>query len=503
VSARATGQLGPLIALRWRMVRSRRARLGFGLLASAIPALCTLAAIVGVLAPRQRSLDVQVAAPTAYLSVAVLALLAPLVAGGGNELFPAEQLVAFPVTARTQYVASLALTPLNLAWTTQLVALVGLTTYIVGSTPWLVLGLVMCLAYFGAVSVAGQALAWAVVGVRQRRRGRQVTWAIAAVATAALLTLLVMRRLTNVLDNAPTQGLVNTVLLSRFGPSGRYWTTLVALLVVSAATFLLGRRTCAWALRRPGDAASRIDVAQVRRRPNPTTVRRTVLALDRASVWRSPSLRRGLLVLAVLPGLVAASAGLEWPSLVLLPGLVAAGAGLLFGVNAFCLDGSGIVWLASLPVRPAVAYWCKAQVIAETCLVAIVLTLACGVLRTGRAPTATEAVALGASGLIAILRVLALCLELSIGHPHRADLRGPRDTPAPPGVMAAYSARLALTTTVIAVVFSALAQADAWQWPAAVALPFLLLSIRRLLASAREWEQPAIRARVVATVASG
>jgi hypothetical protein len=503
VSAASTGQLRPLIALRWRMVRSHRVRVGFGLLASAIPVLCVLSAIAAVLAPRERSLDVQIAAPTAYLSIAVLALLAPLVAGGGNELFPAEQLVAFPVTARTHYYASMALTPLNLAWTTQLVALVGLTAYIVGSTAWLALGLVMSLAYFGAVSVAGQALAWAVVGVRQRRRGRQVTWAIAAVVTAALITLLVMQRLTDVLDNAPTQGLVNTVLLSRFGPSGRYWTTLVVLLVVAAATFLLGLRTSAWALRRPGDAASRIDVAQVRRRSAPRTVRSTVLAVDRASVWRSPSLRRGLLVLAVLPGLVAASAGLEWPSLVLLPGLVAAGAGLLFGVNAFCLDGSGIVWLASLPVRPAVAFWCKAQVIAETCLVAIVLTLACGVLRTGRAPTVTEAVALGASAFIAMLRVLALCLELSIGHPHRADLRGPRDTPAPPGVMAAYSARLALTTTVIAVVFSALAQANAWQWPAAVAVPFILLSTRRLLASARGWDEPATRARVVATVASG
>jgi hypothetical protein len=69
--------------------------------------------------------------------------------------------------------------------------------------------------------------------------------------------------------------------------------------------------------------------------------------------------------------------------------------------------------------------------------------------------------------------------------------------------MAAYSARIALTTTVIAVVFSALAQTNAWQWPAAVALPFILLSIRRLLAASRSWDEPATRARVVATVATG
>jgi hypothetical protein len=503
VSASSAHQLGPLIALRWRMVRSGRARLGFGLLASVVPVLCTLSAIAGVLAPRQRSFDVQILAPTAYLSVAVLALLAPLVAGGGNELFPAEQLVAFPVTARTHYVASLALTPLNLAWTTQLVALVGLTTYIIGSTVWLALGLVMCLAYFGTVSVVGQALAWAVVGVRQRRRGRQVTWAIATVATGFVGVLLVMRRLTTLLDHAPTTGLVNTLLLSRFGPSGRYWTTLVVLLGVTAATFLLGLRTSAWALCRSGDAASRIDVQQVRRRPRPRSVRAAVLAMDRASVWRSPSLRRGLLVLAVLPGLVAASAGLEWSSLVLLPGLVAAGAGLLFGVNAFCLDGSGIVWLASLPSAPGVAFWCKAQVIAETCLVAIVATMACGAVRIGRSPTATEVVALASCGLIALLRVLAMCMELSINHPHRADLRGPRDTPAPPGVMAAYSARLALTTTVIAVVFSALSELRSWYWPALVAVPIALFTLRRLARAAHRWQDAPVRSHVVTVVASG
>jgi hypothetical protein len=499
----ATGQLGPLIALRWRMVRSRRARMGFGLLASSIPLLCTLSAVAGVVAPRQRSFDVQIVAPTAFLSVAVLALLAPLVAGGGNELFPSEQLVAYPVTARTQYLASLALTPLNLAWTTQLVALVGFSAYVVGATRWLVLGLILCLAYLAMVTLAGQAIAWAVVGVRQRRVGRQVTWALAAVIVALLGALLAARRLTDLLDRAPTTNLVITVLNSRSGPSGHYAATLATLLATAAVVFLLGRRSCAWALRRPGDAASRIDARQVRRRSHPRGARAAVLAMDRASVWRSASLRRGLLVLAVLPGLVAASAGLEWSSLVLLPGLVAAGAGLLFGVNTFCLDGSGIIWLASLPSPPRIAFWCKAQVIAETCLVAIVVTLACGAVRTGAAPTPTEIVALVSCGLIALLRVLAMCMELSINYPHRADLRGPRDTPAPPGMMAAYSARLALTTTVVAVLFSALSELDSWHWPVLVAIPLALLAVRRLVRTARVWGDATVRSRVVTVVSTG
>ena len=226
--------------------------------------------------------------------------------------------------------------------------------------------------------------------------------------------------------------------------------------------------------------------------------------MDRASIWRSTSLRRGLLVLALLPGLAAAAAALDWSTLVLLPGLVAAGAGLLFGVNAFCLDGPGMVWLDSLPARPAVAFWAKAIVIAEVCLLAVALTLLAGSIRVdGPPPTAVQAVALSACAVVTVLRVVSTCMRLSVTRPHRADLRGPRDTPAPPGVMAAYSARLAVSTTLLAVLFSATSTSSDWRFPALLAVPFVLLSVRHVLASARLWRNPAIRARVVHAVAAG
>jgi hypothetical protein len=125
------GQLAPLLALRWTMVRSGPARWGFAALASAVLTLSALAVAAGQLAPRQRAVDVLLLAPSVFLAVAVVALIAPLVAGGGNELFPEEQLVAFPVTPRTSYAVSLALSPLNVAWTTQLIGLFGVTSYLV------------------------------------------------------------------------------------------------------------------------------------------------------------------------------------------------------------------------------------------------------------------------------------------------------------------------------------------------------------------------------------
>ena len=105
--------------------------------------------------------------------------------------------------------------------------------------------------------------------------------------------------------------------------------------------------------------------------------------------------------------------------------------------------------------------------VAETCALAVVITVAAGSLRAERAPTAGEAAALASCAVVVVLRVVATCMELSVTRPFRADLLGPRDTPAPPGVMAAYSARLAVSTTLVAVLFSTLAEVG----PLAVAGP--------------------------------
>jgi len=451
------------------MVRSPRARLGFLALAATTPLLSLVAAVAGRLAPDGSRDEVVLLAPTALIPVAVLAVLAPMLAGGGNELFPDDHLTAYPVSSRTVYTASLMLTPLNLAWVTQVVGLVGLAAFIAERGRLLVLPVLTVLAYVVLVTVAGQAAGWWLTGIRQHRAGRVVTWALA----------------------------------SALGLGGVLVVTTGVLLGLSALAYVLGARACDWALRQPGDATLQSQTGAVRRGRRRSSPRAQILATDRSSVWRSPSLRRGLLVLGILPGLVAAAAGLDWTSLALLPALVAAGAGLLFGVNVFCLDGSGSVWLASNPGDPARAFWCKAQVVAEGSLVAMGITLAAGSLRADRAPTAAEAVAILSCAATALLLVLATCMDLSVTRPHRADLRGPRNTPAPPGAMAAYSVRLAVSATLTGMLFSALSGLSDWLWAAALALPLGLLSLRRLLSSARKWSDPAVRSRVVATVASG
>jgi hypothetical protein len=498
-----TSQVRPLVALRWRMVRTSRERRGFIALATLLPLLCLIAGVAGAMAPRQRSFDVLLLAPTVYLSVALLTLISPLVAGGGHELFPAEQLDAYPVTARTQFLASLLLTPLNLAWTSQLVALVGLTTFVSDQGPGVGLAVLTCLIFLAAVTCAGQAVSWFVVGVRQRVWARRASWAIAIVVAAASGATVVTGHLAALLDAAPTRWVVIGALN---GAEGNYrgWASVTSILLAATwVAYRLGLRSCSWSVRQAALIGGGSQTRVVRRRAQSPSALRAHLAVDRASVWRSSSLRRGLLVLGVLPGAVAAVAGLQWASIVMLPGLVAAGAGLLFGVNAFCLDGSGARWVASLPGDPRVLFRAKTQVTAEVCTVAVALAIGAAATRAGRPPTTAEVVALAGCALVSVSRVVATCMRLSVERPHQADLRGPRDTPAPPGAMAAYSVRLAVSTTLVAVLFSGASRVDDWRLPAALVVPFALFSARRLVGSGRMWLDPTLRARVVATVSSG
>lgn len=499
-----SSQVWPLVALRWRMVRTRKARLGFGLLAAAAPVAVVVAIVAGQVLPAQRAFDVTLLAPTAYLSVAVIAVLAPLVAGGGNELFPDGQLLALPIRHRTHHAVSVALTPLNIAWTIQLIGLIAVTAYITARGPLVAVALTTCLLYVAAVTVLGQAVGWTVVGLRHSPWGKAATLGMAAAFVVAGGVLLATGSLTATLEQSPTTYVVISALngaVGQFGPA--WWLTHACLVASAALLWFAGRRACVWALRRPGGASVALDSRPVRRRHGSGSPEQLLLRKDRASLWRSAPLRRGLLVLGVMPGLVAAAAGLDWSTLVLLPALVAAGAGLLFGVNAFCLDGAGVTWLAAQPVSPAALFWSKARVVTETGATAIAITLAVASVRTGRWPEPGELAGLLACSAVVLARVVAVCMTLSVRRPHRADLRGPRDTPAPPGVMAAYSTRLAISTTFIALLFSALAEVAPWTWSVALALPFLLLSLRRLLIALRLWEQPHSRAHVVTVVAAG
>ncbi|HWL36277.1 MAG TPA: hypothetical protein VNQ77_08770 [Frankiaceae bacterium] len=497
-------QLRALVALRWRMVRSPRARRGLAALASLIP-LALVGVLAGAqLAPESVRLDAGIIAPTVYLGFLLLSVVSPLTAGGGNELYPADQLVAYPIRPETHYLTGLAVLPINLAWISQLVVLAAGTAFFLPRSWGALYAVPTVVAYVVFAAALGQAGSWLVAGVRQTSAGRAWLWGIAAVVGGAVVLGVRTGRTVDVLEASPTVSVVTAMgQASNGGPVGRWAGTTALLAVLAALSVLAGRWACAWSLRRPGDAGASSEGRAVRVRGARRTAFRELLAVDRAGVWRSASLRRGAVVLGLLPGLVTFALGVQWSTLLLLPGLVASGAVLLFGVNTFCLDGGGAVWLATLPHDPRLALRAKAWAVTETTLVCVALAVGAGLLRVRGEVTTADVVGLACAVVASVVSVVGTSLRLSVLRPHRADLRGRRDTPAPPGTMAVYSVRMAAQTTLTGLLVTGATATGLWEAPVLVALPIVLLGLRSAAYAARLWRDPRWRAYVTVTVAAG
>ncbi len=502
MSGGSLSQLRGLFSLRWRMIRSD------GIRAALIIAVLVVVWLAFLVASGAHALDdIRAAtaielAPQAFLGFGVLALIAPLTTGGGNEVVPSSQLVAYPVRARTVFLGGLALAPVNLVWVLQILALVAETTLLSLKGQLLAPALTTAV-YVAALTALGQATAWLVVGLRQTRRGRQ---GVAFAGTGLLLTAVIVIRagaLNDVLAYSPTRSVVRGVSAGADGRTGQWLTVTLSLVALTVAALWLGERTCAWALRRPGDVGASRSSRDVRRRPSHHSPLRTLIAMDRASVWRAPALRRGGLVLAFLPALAAAGAQVPWASMMVLPGLIAAGAGLLFGINAFCLDGSGSIFLASQPNDPVLQARAKAIVLAETVFGAVVIAAIGGSLRSPGSPTGLQVVGIVLSALACTATVVALGMSTSVRRPHRADLNGPRDAVAPPGALTAASVRLAMPAAFLGFAIEQSTRSGVWWASSAIAVPVLGLCAWSLSRSLKLWSQPLVRARIVQVVSAG
>lgn len=495
-------QLHALLALRWAMVRSRRQRFGLLALALAVLAMVVLGVSGAQLVPQERTFNAALVTPTAFLVYIGLALLGPLAAGGGSELFPASEVVPHPIRPTTTFVASLVLAPLNIAWLGQSAALLALTSYVARDGGGVLAALALTGTFILATTVCGQAIAWWLSGARQTIWGRRAAWVM--VAGALVVVAIALRvGLTDVVDRSPTRTVVIAMLQGAAGDYRLWGRTLAALVVITLAGLALGVRTTAYTLRRPPGLAARREARTVRRRTPGRTALRQLRTIDRAGIWRAPALRRGVLVIGVLPGAAAAAARVEWPALALTGGLVTAGAGLLFGVNVFCLDGPGALWLSSLPLQPGVHLRAKAVAIAEVCLACSAISVVAGATRARGDLSLVDVVAVAVNVIACTAVVVASCLRSSVVHPHRAEMRGPRDTPAPPGAMAAHSARLAVQTTLVGLLMTAVSLTREAAAPLLLGLAIVLLtgiSVRRSLAL---YANPAIRANVATTVATG
>lgn len=494
---RSVQDVGHLVRFRAAGGRRRRTYLaaailgGLTLCAVLIPALLPSAG-----ARHERALHVLLLVPSAYAALVLLALVSAVASGGGRELIGRDQGVAFPVSPTTDHLGALLLAPLNIAWLIQAWSILGAVAYGVGPAR-LLPATIGTLVWIALATACGQVVAWVVEGVRRLRGGEIVVRALFVACLLSAAAVQVTGNLGHVLDRLPTSALVARLV----GGWSVSWALAVAgLMLALLVAVVVGAVPAGFAARRPPREELRAEGGLRRPRRLAATDLGQLIRTDRASVWRSVPMRRGVMVLGIGPGLVAVAGGLPWHQLPILPGLVASGGALLFGVNAWCLDVRGVLWRESLPVSPRTVFAARAWVLAEFLVAASSVTLLLGALRAGR-PTAAELCSLACAWVVVVLQVVSAALRWSLRTPYSVDLRSARATPAPPVAMVAYSTKLAIGTTLTSLVFSGLARVPAWPVSILVACPFVAWSVVRLWSAREGWEDPVERARVVMTVA--
>ncbi|HEX6514380.1 MAG TPA: hypothetical protein VF049_02310 [Nocardioidaceae bacterium] len=500
-AARAVSDVVPLLRFRAAGLRGRSRRAALVALAGILLLSALAAWLPGYLPEGDgRRTDVLLLLPSGYIGVLVISIVSAAASGGGRELLPRDQAVAYPVSPTTDHLGALLMAPLNLAWLMQAWTLLGATAYVVGPTRWLPLAQAPVLIWLAAGTAIAQVVAWAAEWVRRGPHGVLVLRTVIALLVLGMAALVVTDRLVRVLDHSPTVKITIGVLQGASGHWVPWLGAVAALLGIAVAAVLVGAMLAHAVAARPARDELRVESSVHAPRENPVSDLVALLRTDRAGLWRSVPLRRGLAVLSILPGLVALAGALEWSMVCILPGLVASGGALLFGVNSWCLDGRGALWRDSLPVPARLVFVSRVVVLVEVLLLSTAVTLLLASLRAG-VPSAGEVAAVLCAALVVSLQVVSTSLRWSVRRPFSVDMRSARATPAPPLVMVGYSTRLALGTTLTGLLFTVASRAT-WGWSVLLALPFALFSVYRLMQTAQAWEHPEIRARVVATVAS-
>ncbi len=469
-----------------------------------VTAITVCAALLPAYAPgargEGRAFDILLLLPLSFAAFLVLAIVSAIASGGGRELLPRDQAVAFPVSPTTDHLGALLMAPLNVAWLLQAWALLGATAYAMGPGNLPAAQLVVLL-WIALATALGQVVAWAMEGLRRGPRGIAGSRAVVGGVFLAAVLLHLVGRLDDALDRVPTVQLVLTAVSADEGLGARWFVTIGVQLVLIAAAVALGAWPAHIAARRVPHDESRADTRHRMVRPMPGSDWVALLRVDRASVWRAVPMRRGLAVLAIGPGLVALIGGLDWQTVIILPGLVASGAALLFGVNSWCLDGRGALWRGSLPAEPCVVFAVRTWALTEWLLVASAATIVLAAVRAG-VPTAAQLAALLCAWVVVCVQVVSLAMRWSNRRPYAVDLRSARATPAPPVVMLGYSTRLALGTTFVGLLFSILAQTAPWQLSVLFAVPLLIFSGVRLVRAHDDYSNVFRRARVVTAVSA-
>lgn len=449
--------------------------------------------------PREQASPLITLSPSLWFAFLLLALGTSLATGGGRELMPRQAGVVFPVSAAADQAGALLLTPLNLAWSVQAVLLVTTTAYTAGPGWRGVAALVAAWVWVVSATAVAQLVGWSAELVRTWRTGGRLLIAAGLLLGVAVTAVVATQDLGSVLAALPTLPLYVTAVAGGIVP----WVAVQLLLLGGAVgAVALTVPVVARLQRRPTPRQSDAETRSSRRSGTPSGPLAAAVATDVRSVLRSSPLRRGLLLVLLVPLALAVLLPLPWTAVVVLPALVASGTALLHGVNVVALDGAGAVWRESLPHDPDITLVGRLLALATVCGTASVVLVVVASVRAG-APDLTEAVTAVTAVLVATAQVVSRCARWSVDHPYPAELRHGRDAPAPPVAMAGYAVRLTVATTVAALLLTMASLSGGAGLVLAVGCVLLSPSLLRLRRAFADHARQETRARVVAAVTGG
>ncbi len=449
--------------------------------------------------PRQPASPLVTLGPSLWFAFLVLTVGTSLASGGGRELMPRQAGVAFPVSAAADQAGALLLTPLNLAWSVQATLVLTTTTYTAGPGWPGVTALLAAWVWVLTATTVAQLLGWSAELVRTVASGAallRLTWVLGVVAVAVVLAT---QDVGSVLAGLPTLPLY-VVAVAGAGPA--YVLVQLLLLGLGTGALLLTVPVVERLQRRPSPTQADAETRALRRAAMPSGPLQAAVATDVRSVVRSSPLRRGLLLVLLVPLALAVLLPLPWTAVVVLPALVASGTALLHGVNVVALDGAGAVWRESLPHSPDTTLVGRLLALATLCGAASAGLVLVASVRAGP-PDLAEAVAAATAVVVATAQVVSRCARWSVRHPYPAELRHGRDAPAPPVAMAGYAVRLTAATTVGALLLTTAAATGGELLVLAVGSVLLSPSLLRLRRSFAEHADQGTRARMVSGVTGG
>lgn len=501
-----------LLALRWRMVRSRRTRMlliagalfvGFGMLmAINLGYAVQVAAMQG---DTTQGIYAQIWVSSlmygtmssigafAVGGAVVVAFFAPFTGTTTLALVPVEDLEAVRPTRAHRYFDALVINCVSGIGILQLLTLTGVTSLLTLDgqrlpaevITWAVWGLLVVLT-----TTVGWVLEWVV-----RRFGKTRRRILGAVLGSMLGVVLLLDP-----DHGSTlfgAAAWYTTML-RSGLQG--WTaTLLAVLAVTVLitvlVMLAGVAASRWALSLPAPAG----VAARARRAAPLGTNPTAIAvrLFTRVVWRTLECRRPLASILVFGVPAMLLVGIDGNVEVAMTLAVPLAVALAWGVNVFGVLGTGMTWLASQPalIRRLPLVTTGLQYAATVGLLGLLWLLS--YLGGHSTPETGQRVLIEAT--VGGLAVAAYCMRLSIEHPVRTRLSGRGDALVPPITALSYLLRLMLLAVAPAVVLSLpVSGTDVARFCAVMVTGSLLLTAW----SQHRWNDPTVRSRVVHVVST-